>query len=279
MRTRALALPALFLLAACSKKPPAVWSEPHGEPAPSAIAPASTDAAVGPASDVITTALGDVKITPLNHATMLLTVKGAAIYVDPTTKAKYDGLPKADVVFITDVHQDHLDPEGLARVARPDTVIVAPPAVVEKLPAGSKNVITMKNGEQTAAKAPVSPALGPAFGVEAVPMYNLTRGPAPGKLFHDKGRGNGYVLTFGDKRFYVSGDTECTPEMKALTNIDVAFVCMNLPYTMPPSEAAACVAAFKPKVLYPYHYRGQKPEEAKATVEAAGVELRLREWY
>jgi L-ascorbate metabolism protein UlaG (beta-lactamase superfamily) len=279
MRPRALALAALFLVSACSKKPPTVRSEPHGQPAPSTIPAASANAAITPGSDVVTTTLGDVKITPLNHATMLLSVKGAAIYVDPTAKAGYEGLPRADVVFITDVHPDHLDPEGLARVSQADTVIVAPPAVVEKLPAGSKNVVTMKNGDQRASKAPVSPKLGPSFAVEAVPMYNLTRGPAAGKRFHDKGRGNGYVLSFGDKRFYVSGDTECTPEMKALTNIDVAFVCMNLPYTMPPAEAAACVAAFKPKVLYPYHYRGQKPEAVKATVEAAGVELRLREWY
>ncbi len=101
-----------------------------------------------------------------------------------------------------------------------------------------------------------------------VRAYNRTRGPAPGKLFHDQGRGDGFVFTFGDKRVYVSGDTECTPEMKALKDIDVAFVCMNLPYTMTPVEAAECVRAFKPKVLIPYHYRGQKPEELKAKLGA-----------
>src|SRR5262249_46601103 len=116
--------------------------------------------------------------------------------------------------------------------------------------------------------------------VEAIPMYNVTRGPAAGQLFHDKGRGNGYVLTLGSKRIYISGDTECIPEMKALKNIDVAFLCMNLPYTMPVSEAAECVKAFKPKIVYPYHYKGQNTQEfADALKDVKGVEVRLRNWY
>jgi L-ascorbate metabolism protein UlaG (beta-lactamase superfamily) len=116
--------------------------------------------------------------------------------------------------------------------------------------------------------------------VEGVPMYNLTRGPQPGTLFHDKGRGNGYVLTLGDKRLYISGDTECIPEMKALRSIDVAFVSMNLPYTMPPGEAAECAKAFRPKVVYPYHFRGQNPQEfADALQGTPGVEVRIRTWY
>ena len=125
-------------------------------------------------------------------------------------------------------------------------------------------------------------------------MYNLVRGPEAGKLFHDKGRGNGYVVTFGDKRVYLSGDTECTPEMKALTEIDVAFVCMNLPYTMTPEEAAGCVAAFDPKVVYPYHYgesdltkfssalAAEQGKDAKAEGQVAhpvASEIRLRDWY
>jgi len=126
-----------------------------------------------------------------------------------------------------------------------------------------------------------------AFSVQGVPMYNLTRGPDAGLLFHDKGRGNGYVLTFGATRVYLSGDTECTPEMKALKNIDVAFVCMNLPYTMPPSEAAECVAAFHPKIVYPYHYRGMggpTPEQNQQAFVAAmkgtaGVEVRTPNFY
>jgi dienelactone hydrolase len=115
--------------------------------------------------------------------------------------------------------------------------------------------------------------------IEAVPMYNLQRGPAAGQLFHPKGRGNGYVLTLGAKRVYIAGDTECTDEMRALKGIDIAFIPMNLPYTMPPSEAAECVKAFKPKVVYPYHYRGQNPEEFKAALKGEPVEVRLLNWY
>ena len=111
-------------------------------------------------------------------------------------------------------------------------------------------------------------------------MYNLTRGPTPGKLFHDKGRGNGYLLGFGDKTLYFSGDTECTPAMKALKNVDVAFVCMNLPYTMPVEEAAECVKAFKPKVIIPFHYRGSDTNAFKqALAGTPGVEVRLRDFY
>jgi L-ascorbate metabolism protein UlaG (beta-lactamase superfamily) len=110
-------------------------------------------------------------------------------------------------------------------------------------------------------------------------MYNLERGPEPGRLFHDKGRGNGYIVTAGETRIYLSGDTECTPEMRALADIDLAFVCMNLPYTMTPAEAGACVDAFKPKVLYPYHYRDSDLGELERALAGSGVELRLRSWY
>lgn len=213
-------------------------------------------------------------MTPIYHASTLLEIGGKAIHVDPFSKGDYAGLPKATFVLITDIHGDHLDPKALDAVVQPSTKIVAPPAVAEQLK-GRPNVIVMKNGDKQ--------DLG-LFTVEAVPMYNLERGPEKGKLFHDKGRGNGYVLGFGDKRVYFSGDTECTPEMKALAAIDVAFVCMNLPYTMPPKEAAGCVNAFKPKVLFPYHYAvpggaSSNLDELKAALEpAAGVEVRLRKW-
>ncbi|HEX4809938.1 MAG TPA: MBL fold metallo-hydrolase, partial [Bryobacteraceae bacterium] len=121
---------------------------------------------------------------------------------------------------------------------------------------------------------------GASLEIEAVPMYNLTRGPQPGQLYHPKGRGDGFILTIGGKRVYFSGDTECTVEMKNLKNIDVAFLCMNLPYTMTPAEAAECVKAFRPKIVYPYHYRGQRPEEfADALRGESGIEVRLRNWY
>ena len=113
----------------------------------------------------------------------------------------------------------------------------------------------------------------------AVPMYNLTRGPSAGQLYHDKGRGNGYEIDFGGVRVYLSGDSECTPEMKALEKIDAAFVCMNLPYTMPPAEAAACIAAFKPKIVFPYHYRGSDLSVLDTSLAGKGIEIRKREWY
>jgi L-ascorbate metabolism protein UlaG (beta-lactamase superfamily) len=159
-----------------------------------------------------------------------------------------------------------MDPGMLDKVKKPSTVVVASVGVTDKIPA----VTVMSNGDKK--------SFGD-FEVEAVPMYNMVRGPAAGKLYHDKGQGDGFVFTFGDRRVYVSGDTECTPEMKALANIDVAFVCMNLPYTMPPKEAAECVNAFKPKVVYPYHYRGSNLDEFKSAVTAPGVEVRVRNWY
>ena len=147
------------------------------------------------------------------------------------------------------------------------TVIVAPAAVQAEVPTAK----VLKNGEKTT-------ELG--IGIEAVPMYNNVRGPEAGKLFHDKGRGNGYVLTVADKRVYLAGDTECTDEMKALQSIDVAFVCMTLPYTMPPAEAAQCVKAFKPKILYPYHYRDSDLAELTKGLDGEKtVEVRLRNWY
>jgi L-ascorbate metabolism protein UlaG (beta-lactamase superfamily) len=243
--------------------------------APPAKPPVVTDTFITPA--------GELTVTPIHHATLLLRVAGKAIYLDPVSAdASYEGLPKADYVFVTDIHPDHMDPAGLEKVKKADTVVVAPPAVNEKMPAG----IVMKNGD--------THDFG-LFKVDAVPMYNLKRGPSEGKLFHDKGRGDGFVFTFGKagakpdakadagaaaSRFYVSGDTECIPEMKALKTIDVAFVCMNLPYTMPPSEAAECVNAFKPKVVFPFHYKGSNLEEFSSAIKTGnGVEVRKREWY
>ena len=178
------------------------------------------------------------------------------------------GLPQADLILITDIHGDHLDPDMIKAESKAGTDIIAPAAV-------AKTVTTAKvigNGEKTT---------WGAWTIEAIPMYNTTasRGPAPGKLFHDKGRGNGYVLTYGGKRFYFSGDTEGIPEMRALKNIDVAFICMNLPYTMTPEEAADAVKAFHPKVAIPYHYKGQDTAVFKKALDGTGIEVRLLDWY
>jgi L-ascorbate metabolism protein UlaG (beta-lactamase superfamily) len=152
--------------------------------------------------------------------------------------------------------------------SKASTDIIAPAAV-------AKTVTTAKvigNGEKTT---------WGAWTIEAIAMYNMTpsRGPNPGTLFHEKGRGNGYVLTYGGKRFYFSGDTEGIPEMRALKNIDVAFICMNLPYTMTPEEAADAVKAFHPKVAIPYHYKGQDTAVFKKALDGTGIEVRLLDWY
>jgi L-ascorbate metabolism protein UlaG (beta-lactamase superfamily) len=212
------------------------------------------------------TSAGPVKITPVFHASLEIEAGGKVIILDPAKPAVFSGLPKADLILITDIHPDHLDPNLIKEVSKEGTEIIAPAAV-------AKTVTTAKvisNGETTT---------WGAWKIEAIPMYNLTRGPAPGKLYHDKGRGNGYVLTYGGKRFYFSGDTENIPEMRALKNIDVAFVCMNLPYTMTPEEAAEAVKAFHPKVAIPYHYRGQDTTIFKKALEGTGIDVRLLNWY
>lgn len=217
-------------------------------------------------TDVIATSEGKVRVVPVMHGTLRLEMEETVVWIDPWSQASLEG-PKADVILITDIHPDHYDPDGIARVRKPSSRIVAPPVVAERIP-GS---IALQNGETR--------DMG-AFRVTAVPMYNLVRGPEPGKLFHEKGRGNGYVLEVGETRIYVSGDTECTEEMKALDDIDVAFVSMNLPYTMPPAEAAECIRAFSPRIVYPYHYRGSNLEElTEALADREDIEVRIRDWY
>lgn len=212
------------------------------------------------------TSAGPVKITPLYHASTLIEAGGKTIYLDPAKPAKLSGLPKADLILITDIHPDHMDPASIAEISKPGTQIFAAPAVVETV----TNAQPIANGETKTWHD---------WSIEAIPAYNLVRGPAPGKLFHDKGRGNGYVLTYGGKRFYFSGDTEGVPEMRALQNIDVAFVCMNLPYTMPPAEAAEAVKAFHPKVVIPYHYRGSDLGVFQHALQGTGIEVRALDWY
>jgi L-ascorbate metabolism protein UlaG (beta-lactamase superfamily) len=217
-------------------------------------------------AQVFPTSAGPVKITPLNHASTLIEAGGTAIYLDPAKPAKFSGRPKVDLILITDIHGDHMDPDSIKEVSKTGTEILAPPAVVQTVTAAKP----IANGETKTWQS---------WTIEAVPAYNLKRGPAPGKLFHDKGRGNGYVLTYGGMRFYFSGDTEGVPEMRALKNIDVAFVCMNLPYTMPPEEAADAVRAFHPKVVIPYHYRGSDLTVFQKGLEGTGIEVRLLDWY
>lgn len=254
-----------LLLVACGRSSTSGGTSPGGTSPGGAASDAPVVTASPADADRLETRAGPLTIHPVRHGTLWFEVGDRVVWVDPWTQADLGG-PKADVVLITDIHQDHYDPAGIAAVRGPDAVIVAPKVVAELVP----GALALANGDTR--------DLG-FMRVEAVPMYNLQRGPEEGKLFHDRGRGNGYVLTIGERRIYLSGDTECTPEMRALTDIDVAFVCMNLPYTMPPAEAAACVAAFKPKVLYPYHYRDSNLDELDAALAGSGVEVRRRDWY
>jgi L-ascorbate metabolism protein UlaG (beta-lactamase superfamily) len=228
---------------------------------------ALTCAAWAAPSDVLKTSAGDLKITPVTHGSVLLEINGQAWHIDPWSPGDYSALPKADVILITDTHGDHMDPKAIAAIKKDSTVIIAPSSVAKTVTEAK----VLANGESTTVSG---------IKIEAVPMYNLQRGPEAGKFYHDKGRGNGYVLTIGDKRIYFSGDTEAVPEMKALKNIDVAFLCMNLPYTMPPDEAAEGVKAFRPKVVYPYHYRGADLAVFSGALKnEKDIEVRLRDWY
>jgi L-ascorbate metabolism protein UlaG (beta-lactamase superfamily) len=220
----------------------------------------------GHPSQLFDTAVGPVKITPIYHASLMIEAGGKVIYVDPAKPAKIAGLPKADLILLTDIHRDHLDPDLIAALRQGGTEIWAPSAVNATLKAST----VISNGE--------TKTWG-AWSIEAVPMYNLVRGPEPGKLYHEKGRGNGYVLSYGGKRFYLSGDTERIPELRALKNIDVAFLCMNLPYTMPPDEAALAAKDFHPKVVIPYHYGKSDLSVFQKALAGSGIEVRLLDWY
>ncbi len=215
---------------------------------------------------IFQTGAGVVKITPIYHASLLIEAGGKNIYIDPAKPANFSGLPPADLILITDIHGDHMDPGSISALSKSGTEIWAPPAVVEAVTTAHP----ISNGETKTWNG---------WTIEAIPMYNITRGPSPGQLYHTKGRGNGYVLTYGGKRFYFSGDTENIPEMRALKNIDVAFVCMNLPYTMPPDEAAEAVKAFHPKIVIPYHYRGSDLSVFQKDLQGTGIEVRLLDWY
>jgi len=217
------------------------------------------------AAEEFASSAGPIRITPIQHASVLLQAGGKVLYIDPA-QGHYDNLPKADYILLTDTHGDHLAPAVIEKIRTTSTEIMGAKAVADKL----SGVIAIGYGE--------TKKLGP-FTVEAIPAYNLTRGPKPGSLFHEKGRGNGYVAGFGGKRIYFSGDTEGIPEMKALRNIDVAFVCMNLPYTMTAEEAAEAVKAFHPSVVYPYHSRGQDTNAFAKALAGTGIDVRLRDWY
>jgi L-ascorbate metabolism protein UlaG (beta-lactamase superfamily) len=215
-------------------------------------------------SDVLPTSAGNLTVTFVGHGTLMFDFGGKTIHVDPYGKlTDYAKLPKADAILITHDHADHLDPAAIAAIRTPATVVVMSPSCVGKL-----DGLVMTNGESRT-------VLG--IQTEAVPAYNVVNKRDNGQPFHPKGAGNGYLLSFGDKRIYVAGDTEDTPEMRALRGIDVAFLPMNLPYTMTPEMVAAAAKALQPKVLYPYHYGDTDPARLTALLkDLPGIEVRIR---
>jgi len=227
------------------------------------------------AQDQMQTADGNLTIYPVLHGSLVLQWKGMDILVDPYGGGKLYEKFEPALVLITDIHGDHFNANTLQELNLKDASLIAPAAVAELMSDELKQKTqVLANGETTSWNA---------IEIKGIPMYNL---PETADSRHPKGRGNGYVLTLGGKKVYISGDTEDIPEMRALTGIDVAFICMNLPYTMDVDQAADAVSEFKPKIVYPFHYRGgggkfSNTENFKDLVESktSQVEVRLRNWY
>ncbi len=230
-----------------------------------ALAVATLASAQGFEKDVLKTSAGDVEVTFVGHGTLIFTFGGKVIHVDPFGRlADYGTLPKADLILVTHEHSDHLDPQALAAVRTPKTVVVVSPSCAGKV----DGALVLHNGEEKTVAG---------VAITAVPAYNIVHRRPDGGPFHPKGDGNGYILTFGDTRVYVAGDTENTPEMKALQGIAVAFLPMNLPYTMTPEMVADAARAFRPKILYPYHYGDTDTAKLVALLkDEKGIEVRVR---
>jgi L-ascorbate metabolism protein UlaG (beta-lactamase superfamily) len=216
--------------------------------------------------DVIPTSVGELKITFIGHGTLMFTFDSKIIHVDPFSRlADYSELPQADLILVTHDHGDHLDPKVIEVIRKEGTELILTKACNEKVSGGK----IMANGD-------TETVLG--LRIEAVPAYNVVHKRDNGQPFHAKGVGNGYVITFGDKRVYVAGDTENTPEMKALNDIDIAFLPMNLPYTMTPEMVADAAKAFQPKILYPYHFGSTDTGKLLALMkDEKGIEVRIRD--
>ena len=242
-------------------------------------------------SDSETTSIGQLTITPIIHASLMLEFCGKTIHVDPT--GDYSGMRKADLILITDTHGDHFAPSTVTDLYKDGTVMVAPQAVATRIETSAtaggggavvidrrddqaatiEEVMVLANGDSTTVNLQ-----GVSIQIEAVAAYNLQAG-AQARLMHPQGRGNGYVLTFGDKRVFVSGDTECVPEIRQLENIDIAFLPADPFSTMTAAASAECVKAFGPRAVYPYHYISQDLQGFVNALSSENVDVRLRSWY
>ena len=214
--------------------------------------------------DKVATSAGNVDMYLLGHGSLMFRVNGYAIYIDPVKSAgNYEFLPKADLILVTHEHGDHLDAALINELKKPGTILFSN--------ANSAKVVPWAMTMQAGSRQEMNNIV-----IEAVPAYNIVNERAPGQPFHPQGGGLGYVLTIGGKKFYVAGDTENIPEMKALKNIEVAFLPMNLPFTMTPAMVADAAKAFKPKILYPYHFGETNTEELVNLMKDSGVEVRIR---
>lgn len=230
------------------------------------LVPGCSSDDLGVPSDRVPTAEGDLVLGFIGHGTLLMEWQDRVIHIDPVRReGDYETLPDADLVLITHAHGDHLDPDAIAQIRTDETVILAAPVCGERL----EGEILLSNGDHWE---------GLGLRVDAVPAYNIVHMRSEGRPYHPEGEGNGYVITFADLRVYVAGDTENTPEMKALEDIDVAFLPMNLPYTMTPEMVADAARAFRPRILYPYHYGDTDPQELVDLLAGEeDIEVRVRD--
>jgi L-ascorbate metabolism protein UlaG (beta-lactamase superfamily) len=212
-------------------------------------------------TDSITADGGPVTIRPITHGSVEVTHGADVIFVDPAAPPRlYAALPKATLILITHDHEDHFDAGIISAISTASTIVV----VGRSLDGHVNKAVTMRNGDEH------------VFGnlkVAAVPMYNTA------SSFHVKGDGNGYVVTVGGKRLYFAGDTECVVDPQALEQIEAAFLPMNLPFTMSPAQAADCARQFRPKIVFPYHYRPSNPDDFVKAMAGSGIDVRLRTWY
>ena len=215
--------------------------------------------------DCFQTSEGELEMTFIGHGTLMFTFQDKVIHVDPWSNlADYKQLPKADIVLITHDHYDHLDLNAIELIKKEDTLVMLTELCSEKMDTG----LIMKNGDVQTLKEMI---------IEAVPAYNIQHKRDNGQHFHPKGAGNGYILTFGESRVYIAGDTENIPEMKEIENIDIAFLPMNLPYTMSSEMVADAAKMIKPKILYPYHFGNTDTNQLiELLKDQKEIEVRIR---
>jgi L-ascorbate metabolism protein UlaG (beta-lactamase superfamily) len=219
--------------------------------------------------DIFETSDGDLVISFIGHGTLMFEFKDMVIHVDPTMReADYADLPDADLIMVTHQHGDHLDLTAINQVLKDDCPVIMTQTCIDQLE-DFKGAVIMGNGDKKTVKG---------IPVEAVPAYNIEHKRSNGKPFHPKGEGNAYIVTFGDKRVLIGGDTENVPEIKALKDIDIAFLPMNLPYTMTPEMVADAARSIQPAVLYPYHFGDTDPEKlVKLLKDEKNIEVRIRD--